>query len=205
MDRESLKDMWGALALRGMILILFGIAAVFWPGITLRTIVYLFGAFILVSGITNEIMGITNLGKAGNFWERILLIVLGLFEVGVGIYLLRHPSVSFSVLILLIGISFIVNALFQLFHGIFGEGTSSYRVINIIAGLLAGLAGVALLMQPAAGGVAFVWILGLYALITGPMILALAFDAKKAAREGEVAEEEEIVLATAAPRPARAK
>jgi uncharacterized membrane protein HdeD (DUF308 family) len=168
MDRESLKDMWGALALRGMILILFGIAAVFWPGITLRTIVYL-------------------------------------FEVGVGIYLLRHPSVSFSVLILLIGISFIVNALFQLFHGIFGEGTSSYRVINIIAGLLAGIAGVVLLMQPAAGGVAFVWILGLYALITGPMILALAFDAKKAAREGEVAEEEEIVLATAAPRPARAK
>lgn len=61
MDESSLKDMWGALAVRGMAAIAFGIAAVFWPQITLVTLVYLFGAYILVSGIVNLIVGLTNL------------------------------------------------------------------------------------------------------------------------------------------------
>lgn len=182
MDEVTLREMWGALALRGMVAILFGLAAVFWPGLTLVTLVYLFGGYVLVSGVINLVTGLTNLNGAGvSFWGRMLTLALGAGEIGVGIYLLRHPHVTFKTLILVLGLTLIVRGIIDLYGGVFGEGNATYRVVMIIGGLLAGVAGVILLMQPVSGGVAFVWVLGLYALLTGPMLLALAFDAKNIA------------------------
>lgn len=187
MDEATLKDMWGALALRGMVAILFGLAAVFWPQLTLVTLVYLFGAYIVASGLINLVVGLTNLGNAGNtFWGRILLMILGAAEIGVGVYLLRHPLVTFATFILLIGITLIVRGLFDLFSGIFGEGSATYKTMMIFGGLIAALAGVVLLLQPARSGVAFVWILGLYALVSGSLLVALAFDAKHSADEAHL-------------------
>lgn len=182
MDEATLREMWGALALRGAAAILFGIAAVFWPGLTLVTLVYLFAAFILVSGLVNLVVGLTNLGAAGTaFWPRVLTMLLGVGQIGVGVYLLRHPLLTFETFILVAGITLIVHALVDLFSGIFGEGSAAFHAEMVVGGLITGLAGVLLLLQPESGGVAFVWILGLYALIAGPLLVALAFDAKRAA------------------------
>ena len=41
---------WWVLLLRGVLAILFGIAAYAWPGMTLVTLLTLFGAFALVDG-----------------------------------------------------------------------------------------------------------------------------------------------------------
>lgn len=180
MDESSLKDMWGALAVRGMAAILFGIAAVFWPQITLVTIVYLFGAYILVSGVVNLVVGLTNLKGEKSIWTRVLVLLVALVELGIGVYLLRHPLVTFATLILLIALALIIRGLFDIFTGVFGEGGASYRTLMVLGGLVAGIVGVVLLLQPAASGVAFVWVLGLYALITGPLLVALAFDGKRA-------------------------
>lgn len=180
MDEASLKEMWGALAMRGMATILFGIAAVFWPKITLVTIVYLFGAYILVSGIVNLIVGLTNLKEEKAIWNRVLISLVALLEIGIGVYLLRHPLVTFATLVLLIALALIIRGLFDIFSAIFGEGGATYRMLMILGGLVAGIVGVVLLFQPASAGVAFVWVLGLYALITGPILVALAFDGKRA-------------------------
>jgi uncharacterized membrane protein HdeD (DUF308 family) len=102
----------------------------------------------------------------------------------VGVYLYRHPLVSIATLILIIGLTLIGIALFDLFAGIFGDGTATYRTVLVLTGLLAGIAGLIMLFQPVSGGVAFVWILGIYSLITGPLLLALAFEAKHAVSPG---------------------
>lgn len=182
MDEATLKDMWGAVALRGMFAILFGIAAVFWPQLTLVTLVYLFGAYVLGSGLVNLVTGLTNLnGVGGSFWMRILTLLLGVAEIGIGVYLIRHPLVTFATFILLIGTILIVRGLIEIFAGIFGDGSGTYRTVMVLGGMLSGIVGVILLMQPVSGGVAFVWVLGLYALISGPLLLALALDAKNSA------------------------
>lgn len=174
------NDLWGPLALRGVLAILFGVAAVFWPGLTLVTLVYLFSGFILATGLLTLVMGLTSAYDEGNsLLGRVLTVVLGVIEIGVGVYLLRHTDVSFQTLILLIGLTFVVRGIIDVAGSLFDEGTASHKTFMIIGGILSVLAGIIILMQPVAGGVAFVWILGLYALITGPLLIALALDIKK--------------------------
>ena len=44
---------WWTVGLRGLIAILFGLAALFCPGITLFALVFLFGAYALVDGVVS--------------------------------------------------------------------------------------------------------------------------------------------------------
>lgn len=176
MAQQSTKDMWSVLLIRGILAILFGIAAVFWPGITLVTLVYLFAAFILVSGVAGMVSGIASRDETAT--TRILMILVSVLEIGVGVYLLRHPLVSFATLVLLIGFVLIVHGVFDIVSGLFGGHGATHKLLTIMAGALAALAGIVVLFQPASAGVAFVWILGLYALITGPLMVALALDVK---------------------------
>lgn len=181
---SDVSNLTGGLVLRGVLAILFGIAAVFWPGITVVTILYLFAAFMLVSGLVELVMGVVHIGTPGtSVLTKILVLLLGLLQVGVGVYLLRHPQVTFATLILLIGFSLIIRGVFEIVEGLFEEGPSMQRVVLIIVGLLAVLAGIVVLFQPRTASVAFVWIIGLYALISGPLLIAAAMDAKKMAAD----------------------
>lgn len=175
---------WTGLTIRGILAILFGIAAIFWPGLTLKTLVYLFGGFILANGLVTLIIGLTNVYNAGSsFLSRMAIVLLGILEIGVGVYLLRHPRVSFTTLILLIGFMLIIRGIIDIVVGLIEARGAMHKTAMIIGGLLAGIAGVVLLFQPVSGGVAFVWILGLYALITGPLLIALALDMKNSTIE----------------------
>lgn len=184
MDRE-LSNLTGGLALRGVVALLFGIAAVFWPGETLLTLLYLFAAFMLVGGIFELIYGVGKLAAPGvSVLTRVLAPLIGLLQMAVGVYLLRHPHVTFGTFILLIGFILIIRGVVEVVTALFEEGPSMSRVVMVIVGLLAVLAGILVLFQPAASGVAFVWIIGLYALIAGPLMLAAAFETNRLSREG---------------------
>lgn len=170
-----------AFALRGIAAILFGIAAVFWPGITLVTLVYLFSAFVLVNGLITLVIGLVESNQTKNsVLSQILPVVVGAVEIGIGVYLLRHIDVAFSTLILLIGFVLILRGLIEVFGGLFEDAVSDmYKTASVMVGVLAVVAGIVLLFQPEAAGVGFVWILGLYALLTGPLMVALALDINK--------------------------
>lgn len=175
MDAKGLGTMWESLVLRGVAGILFGIAAVFWPGLTLVTLVYIFSIYILVSGVVEIVDAIRAITK-GTSWMWQLL--LGFIELGVGIFLVRHPLVSFATLILLIGLVLIARGVFEVVLALLEDYSATEKTLLVIGGVLGVVVGIAILLQPASSGVAFVWILGLYALLTGPMWIALGIDAK---------------------------
>jgi uncharacterized membrane protein HdeD (DUF308 family) len=180
MDAEmrTLQTHWWALTLRGIAAILFGIAAVFWPGITLVTLLYLFAAWVLVDGVIRMVTGIS---RIGDNQLGFLTTVVGLLEVGAGVYLLRHPGVSFATLILVIGFMLIVSGVVEVVASLSSRDTATGKTLAVIIGVAAVIAGILMLFQPASSGVAFVWILGLYALITGPMLVAMSLDLRSMA------------------------
>ena len=175
---KAIKPVWESLVFRGIASILFGIAAVFWPGLTIVALVYIFSIYILVSGVISIVQAIMDIAHKRSWF---LTLLIGIAELAVGVYLVRNPVVSFATLILLIGLVLIARGVFEVVVAITEEPSATYKMLMTVGGALSVLVGIIILLQPEAGGVAFVWILGLYALVTGPIWIALGLDVKRIA------------------------
>lgn len=178
MEKELryLQTHWWVLTVRGIFAVLFGIACVFWPGLTLVTFVYLFGLYVLLIGLIAIFQGVVSIAHRKTW---ILTLLLGVLEVGVGVYLLRHPGVSFELLILLVAFSFVVYGVLEVVGSLAEDRVSATsKTLTVLSGLLAVIVGIVMLFQPAASGVAFVWIVGLFTLVTGPIWIAISLDVK---------------------------
>jgi uncharacterized membrane protein HdeD (DUF308 family) len=166
-----------SVALRGVVVLLFGLAAVFWPALTTLTFVYIFSAFILVTGIISMVTSITDMGK-DQYW--FINLMIGLLELGIGVYLVRHPGITLASFILLIGIVLVVRGVLEIIRALFGKDTGDSRTLMAIVGLISAVAGLVILREPVSGGVAFVWVLGVYAIFSGSILLAIASSAREA-------------------------
>lgn len=168
---------WWALTLRGIATILFGVVAVVWPGLTLVTLVYLLSAFIAINGIINIVEGLMSIGKH-RAW--VLTLLLGFLQVAVGLYFVRHLTVTLATFILVAGLLFIARGVLEVVVAFAEDGVSATgRTMTILAGVVSFLVGVVLLFQPVASGLAFVWLFGVFALVAGPMQIAMSLDVKK--------------------------
>jgi len=172
------KENWWALVLGGLVTLIFGVAAVFWPGITLLVLLYLFSAYVLVSGVLDISAGLGTVGVVDTWF---LPVALGAFEVGVGVYLLRHASVKFSTFVVLIGFTLIARGIVEAVGAYYNAVTSvKVRALSYLSGLGALAAGIAILFAKKSQGVNFVWLLGLYAVVVGTLqIAALSERAKR--------------------------
>src|SRR3546814_12083477 len=50
--------MWWLIVMRGLAALLFGLVAIFWPGISLGVLVMIFGAYALADGIISLLSGL---------------------------------------------------------------------------------------------------------------------------------------------------
>ncbi len=170
---KLLTELWWLRVVQAIVAILFGIVGTFWPGLTLVTLVYLLSAFVVAIGLTEVVRGLMNAGARDTWW---MTLIIGIVTFGVGVYLARHPDVSFATFIVVVGVSFIVWGVMDVVRAFIERIATPYKVLTYISGLAGVAAGIITLSQPAAGGLAFVWVLGLYAFIYGIVALAEAID-----------------------------
>jgi len=168
-----------AFMIQGVTAILFGIAAVFWPGLTTRILVYLFASFLLIDGVVALVYGLVRLRHTS---RALLLMLLGLLELGLGMYLVREPSVAFATFILILGFALIGRGVFSFVHAMNDKGSNTLKTMHALLGVLGLVIGIFVVAQPVAGGLAFVWIIGLYALVSGPIMIAMSSDLGKLQR-----------------------
>jgi uncharacterized membrane protein HdeD (DUF308 family) len=88
--------------------------------------------------------------------------------------------VSFATLILLIGFLLIIGGVMEAIAVLFEKASATAKTLTFVVAVASVLAGVLMLFQPVRSGVAFVWILGLYALVSGPLLIALSLDVRSA-------------------------
>lgn len=161
------KDNWWALVLGGVATLLFGLAAVFWPSLTMLVLLYLFSAFVLINGVVDVMAGLNTINKVESWF---LPVVLGVFQLGVGVYLVRHTAVKFSTFIILIGFTLIARGVFEAVVAFFNhKATVKALAVSYVCGLAGLVAGIVILFAKQAQGVSFVWILGLYAIFIGTL------------------------------------
>ena len=69
---DTLAKNWWLLLLRGIVAIIFGVLAFSLPGITLLTLIMLYGAFALVEGVLAILAAITGGTPAPRWWLAIV-------------------------------------------------------------------------------------------------------------------------------------
>jgi uncharacterized membrane protein HdeD (DUF308 family) len=170
------KQLWGLAISQGVLAILFGIVALFWPGLTVALLIVLFGIFILVWGITGIIASLTSIGKEKFWWMELIFSVLAL---GLAVYMLRNPDVTAGIFVFFIGITFLVRGVVDVLEGLFdGNRDGGNRVFHVIAGVIGVIAGIVTLAYPVSAGLAVVWVIGLYAVLYGSLVVAFSFKAQ---------------------------
>jgi uncharacterized membrane protein HdeD (DUF308 family) len=87
------------LALRGILAIAFGVAALAWPGLTLVVLVTLFGAYAIVDGVI-AILAVMRHQERGRWW---VVLVEGILGVAAGLVALAVPGITAVALVLIIG------------------------------------------------------------------------------------------------------
>lgn len=166
---HSLAKNWWALALRGLAAVLFGLLTFLVPGITLLTLVLLFGIYALADGAFNVIAFFRSFG---HHWALLLEGVIGLI---VGILTFAWPAVTAVALLYLIAFWAIFTGVFEIIAGIRLRKVISNEWMLLLMGLLSLVFGILILFAPGAGALAIVLWIGAYALIFGVFLLALAF------------------------------
>lgn len=163
-------DSWWALVLRGVAAILFGVFAFFWPQITVTALVFLWGAYALVDGAFAVIAGVKSHGEYKRWW---VLLIEGVLGIAAGLFAFLIPGMTALVLLILIASWAIVTGVFEIVAAIQLRKEIKGEWLLVVAGVASLLFGLALLLNPSAGALALVWLIGAYAIVFGGLLIGL--------------------------------
>lgn len=165
------------LMIRGLVSVLFGVVALAWPGLTARTLALFVMIWLVVVGIVSIVQGVKELHMG---WSAIGRILLGILQIGVGAYLIRNPELNQGLLVGLIALVLVVEGALAIVVSLVQKDEyATVKMIGILGGALSMVAGVLIWQYPVGGALAFVWLLGLSAIISGTLSIAMAADIKK--------------------------
>ena len=168
----TLSRYWWVLAIRGVAAILFGVAAFVWPGITLAVLVLLFGAYALVDGIFAVIAGIATRKEQERWW---MMVLEGLIGIVIGVVTFLYPNITALALLYFIAAWSILTGAFEVAAAIRLRKEIEGEWLLALAGIASIIFGVLLVIQPGAGALALIWLIGAYAIVFGILMLVLAF------------------------------
>jgi uncharacterized membrane protein HdeD (DUF308 family) len=161
---------WWALLLRGIAAIAFGVLAFVWPHITLAALVFLWGAYALVDGVVAISAGVKSHGEHKRWW---VLLLEGILSVAAGVLAFVIPGITALVLLLLIAAWAIVTGAFEIGAAIQLRKHITGEWLLALAGVASVLFGFALFLNPGAGALALIWLIGAYAIVFGVILVVL--------------------------------
>lgn len=170
---QIVADNWWMLLIRGIIAILFGIAAFAWPGLTLLTLTLLWGAYAIVDGIFALWAGVTGRGASGGM--RWWLAIVGVIGVIAGIVTFVAPAAVMVALLLYIAIWAIIVGVMEIWGAVWLRREIENEWWLALAGALTAIFGVILLFEPTAGALGLVWLIAAYGIVVGIVLIGLAF------------------------------
>lgn len=158
--------------LRGLIALLFGIAAIVWPAVVLEFLVYFFGFFAIIISAFALVAGAAAPELAGGAkWSVVLLSIIGIL---IGIFTLVFPELFTALIVIIIALWAIVTGIGD-FIAAFAPTGMGTRLLLVLLGIVSVIFGAILLFYPLLGAVTIIWVLGIYAVIFGILGIVYGF------------------------------
>jgi uncharacterized membrane protein HdeD (DUF308 family) len=172
---QALGRHWWLILLRGICAILFGVLAFIWPGLTLLTLVLLYGVFALIDGVLALAAAVMGGAPAPRWW----LAIAGLLGIAAGLLTLFWPGLTAIVLLLFIAAWAITTGVMQIIGAIRMRKEIDNEWFLVAAGILSVLFGIVLALQPGVGALASIFVIGAYAILYGIALVLFALRLRR--------------------------
>ena len=177
---EDLSDHWWVILLRGIVGVIFAVLAFGWPGATLLALVYVWGAYAIIDGAFALYLTYLAGRQQLRWWPYLLE---GLVGIGAGIVAFVRPGMTELALLFLIAAWAIVTGVAEIIAAVDLRKQIENEWLLGLGGVFSIIFGVLVALQPNAGAVAIVWTIGVYALVFGVTLIALAFRVRSLGKQ----------------------
>jgi uncharacterized membrane protein HdeD (DUF308 family) len=164
---------WWVFAIRGIAALVFGALAFIWPEATLRVLVILFGAYVLVDGVSLLVA----LARGDKLARRHgwAVAIMGVLGIVVGLVTFVAPGLTALSLLYLVAFWAITTGTFQVIAAIQLRREIDNEFWMALGGVASIVFGVLLVASPGAGLISLVWLVGLWSVVFGVSSLGLAY------------------------------
>lgn len=177
----GLAKNWWLILLRGICAVIFGVLTFVWPGVTLVTLVLLYGIFALADGALALFAAITG-DKGDAPAPRWWLAAIGILGICAGVLTLLWPGMTAMVLLVFIAAWSIATGIMQIVGAIRLRKEIEDEWLLIASGALSVLFGLLLLAWPGAGALAMVLVIGSFAILYGLLSITFSLRLRKFAQ-----------------------
>jgi uncharacterized membrane protein HdeD (DUF308 family) len=174
----ALASNWWLFALRGVLAIAFGILALVHPLAALTAFVLVFGIWAFIDGVDALVVGLSG-------WRSWKLALGGAIGIAVGVFTFFKPGIAALGLYAAVAAWSVFRGVLEIAVAIELRKVIRGEVWLVFAGVASILFGVLMIALPAAGVLALAWLMGIYALLFGGLMLALAVRLRKLHRGTE--------------------
>ena len=172
---DDLARNWWLVLLRGVGAITFGLLTIMWPGLSLLTLVVLFGAFTLFDG--GLAIGAAIMGGAPQ--PRWWLALVGALGIAAGAITLMWPGITGFILLLFIAGWAIAAGVFEIIGALKLRKEIEDEWWLVATGILSVLFGVLILAFPGIGALGIAFAIGWFAILYGALLVGFSWRLKK--------------------------
>ena len=171
-----LKRYWWMFAVRGGFAVLYGLAAVVMPRLTLGVLIVLFGVFALANGIFAVGTALAARKEYEKWW---VLLLEGAAGVIVGIGTIAWPQLTAVLLLFLIAGWAVATGILEILAGLAQpKEVGGDKWVLVLGGVISLLFGIFLFAQPGKGALAILWMIGVFAIVAGVVLITIGFRLK---------------------------
>ena len=173
------RGLWWLLLVRGILSILFGVFALAAPASALLALVLVFGFYAVLDGVMAVVLGVRQRREQSHWgWQ----VVQGVVSVLAGIVAFVFPGVTVLAILLVIAAWSIVGGVTAIAQSFTMRRAGVAEWGWTLAGGVVGiLFGIALLVQPGAGLLTLLWLVGAFSVVIGVLVVVWAFRLRRAA------------------------
>lgn len=165
-----LSSSWWTLVLRGAVAVLLGLVAMGWPEITLRVLVMLLGAYLLVDGAFGALGAFKDRSHHRQWW---ILLLEGVAGIVAGIVALFWPGITALALLYLFAAWALVTGVLEIVAAVRLREEIKGEWLLAVSGIASILFAIIAAIRPGAGAVALVWLIAIYAIVFGALLIIL--------------------------------
>ncbi len=167
---------WWALVIRGLAAIAFGVLAFAKPSVSLFALVILWGAYAMVDGVFAVVVAIRG-ARIVPGWGWVL--AEGIVSIASGVVTYVWPGITAVALLAMIAVWAVLTGVAEIVTAIRLRRKLHGEWMLAATGVLSIAFGVILAMRPLAGALAVTWLIGLYAILFGGLLVGLGLRLRR--------------------------